>query len=158
MSLSQQFQQSSNTSFRDAIFANPKAPIQELIDMVQSNASLHGLTFGEVIMNGAAKPSNGVAKASAAPKNGKAKKLSPPKAGKVDGSIDVRTDEGRAALDARVLATLKELGGSKVSANAIRDAIPGLTGNQCRAAMDRLIQAGSASYSGKARGMVYHLS
>jgi len=69
---------------------------------------------------------------------------------------ETRTAEGRADLDQAVLEGLTALGGANVAAEALRKRI-GTTPAQLRASLNRHIQAGDVSFTGKARGTRYTL-
>jgi len=73
------------------------------------------------------------------------------------GTVNTRTAEGRAAYDAAVLAALRELGGKSLRAKEIR-ATAGGTPEQFRASIDRAIEAGKASFEGKAAATRYSLA
>ena len=70
--------------------------------------------------------------------------------------LNTRTSEGRDALDASVLISMKVLG-VNVAARQLLTAHPGVTANQLRASLTRLCNAGTVTWSGKARGTRYHL-
>ena len=87
---------------------------------------------------------------------GVSSKQSPSKRGRAAAStktVDTKTPAGRAAYDAAVLKALKA-GRGEMSAPEIREQCGG-TPLQARASLDRLIEAGKASYKGKARAMRY---
>ena len=75
----------------------------------------------------------------------------PGKAAQVD--VDTRTAEGRAAYDDAVLAALRAATGPQ-SASELT-AVAGGSPLQIRTALARLIEAGSVSWSGRARGTRY---
>ncbi len=69
---------------------------------------------------------------------------------------NVRTGEGRAALDTAVLAALSELGGKDVAAGPLRDNL-GATAHQLRTSLNRHIEGGIVTFTGKARGTRYSM-
>jgi hypothetical protein len=77
-----------------------------------------------------------------------------PKAG---GKPNVRTEAGREQFDQELLAALTAAGGDSVSASTLREAVGG-DPNQIRAALNRMIESGVATFSGKARGTRYSLA
>ena len=69
---------------------------------------------------------------------------------------NVRTEQGRAELDAAVLGALKDLGGVEVSAEQLRAGL-GASPHQLRTSLNRHIESGAVTFSGKARGTRYSL-
>ena len=72
------------------------------------------------------------------------------------GKVNTRTQAGREAYDNAILEALKELGGGPVSGAKIKAWIGG-TPLQARTALNRLIEAGTVTFEGKARGTKYSL-
>lgn len=70
--------------------------------------------------------------------------------------INTRTPAGREAFDSAVFAAVEAAGGA-VSASEVQRKLGG-TNLQLRAALNRLIEAGKLTWSGKARGTRYSLA
>jgi hypothetical protein len=149
----------------DVVAANPKITAKDLGDLLASNPSLGSLTLNELLGAVEAKPAR-------AERGGRRRIVAPPtvpaaarpskgaaarKGG--DGSAhkrNVRTEAGRDAFEAEVLEALKQAGGDNVSATQIRNAIDA-DPTQLRAALNRLIERGIATFTGQARGTRYSL-
>lgn len=71
-------------------------------------------------------------------------------------AVDTRSAAGRAAYDEAVMGFVGKAKGKKVSAQDIRKAVGG-TPEQARRALNRLIEAGKLSYTGKARATRYFI-
>lgn len=69
-------------------------------------------------------------------------------------TIDTRSQAGRAAFDARVLACLRAHAGEFIPSRQVQDQVGG-SQNQVRASLNRLIEKGQATYKGRARGTRY---
>ncbi|PRP93500.1 KAP family P-loop NTPase fold protein [Enhygromyxa salina] len=67
---------------------------------------------------------------------------------------DTRSDSGRARYDARVLQYLRSRGGEFVPAREVQEHVGG-NKPQVRRALNRLIESGEATYTGRARGTRY---
>ena len=133
-----------------AILANPKATIADLLDLARGEDApmLRELTLGQL------------ADAKGDTKRGKASKIveaSGKQARKAPGKVNTRTAAGRATFEKAILGALDELGGGPVSGADVRAKVGG-TSLQVRAAMNRLIDAGTVSFEGKARGTKYSLA
>ena len=70
--------------------------------------------------------------------------------------VDTRTAAGREAFDEKILQAVTAIGDS-VSATQVQARVGG-TNMQVRAGLNRLIEAGKITWSGKARGTRYHLA
>ncbi|MDC0716678.1 hypothetical protein [Nannocystis bainbridge] len=70
--------------------------------------------------------------------------------------VNTRTHAGREAFDKRLLEVVTAIGGP-VSASQVQERIGG-SNMQVRAGLNRLIEAGELTWSGKARGTRYHLN
>lgn len=84
------------------------------------------------------------------------KKAKPAKKASAGGAVDTRTAVGRDAYRASVLGVLKDAGGF-VGATDIRSKVGGTPG-QARAALNRLIEDGAASFKGKRSATRYKAS
>jgi hypothetical protein len=71
--------------------------------------------------------------------------------------VNVRTEAGREQFEQDLLAALTEAGGDSVNAATLRAAVGG-DPNQVRAGLNRLIERGEVTFSGKARGTRYSLA
>ena len=144
------------------VASNPKTTVKDLRDLLTDNPSLGDLTLGDLLGGGAAagggrgrKPAGKPPKAAAKPA-APAKAAAAPAAGarKAGGKRNVRTEAGRESFDGEVLEALKAHGGDNVSATSLRESI-GAEPTQLRTALNRLIERGLVTFSGKARGTRY---
>lgn len=88
------------------------------------------------------------------PSNGTTSKAKPTLAkAKSRKAVNTRTPAGRDQYDAAVLQVLRDAG-DKVGAVAVRKQVGG-TALQVRTALNRLIEAGSVAFEGKARATTY---
>lgn len=122
---------------------NPKAPIQDLARLVQDNPELSGVTLGDLFEAGGGR------------KRGKGKTSGGGSKG--GGKRNVRTEAGREAFDAEVLEALKALGGDTIAATDLRASL-GADSTQLRTSLNRLIEKGLVTFTGKARGTRYSLA
>ena len=139
--------------------ANPKITVQDLGELVAANPNLGSLSLNELL--GAAAPTpgrgRGRPKAAAAPATaGIQRKAEAVRTGGAH-KRNVRTEPGREAFDTEVLDTLKEFGGDNVAATQLRNAL-NADPTQLRAALNRLIERGIVTFTGKARGTRYSLA
>jgi hypothetical protein len=171
MSITAQYQKSMHDAARDALrslLANhPNTSVADLRELVADNPSLGTVTLSE-LLGGAVKSPSGkkrgrpakAAKAAAPDAGGGESKKAPAgkRASKGQGRDEwnTHTSEGRTALDRAVLESLAAFGGVGVSAEALRARL-GATPAQLRSALNRHIEAGDVSFSGKARGTRYSL-
>lgn len=147
-------------ALHSVVTTNPSTTIADLRALLSSHPRLGNVTLSEMFGRGsaAARPARlakAAGKSAAAPASGGAKK-SAAKRAKGRGAGETRTAEGRSALDQAVIESLTALGGTNVAAEAIRKRI-GTTPAQLRASLNRHIQAGDVSFTGKARGTRYSL-
>ncbi len=139
------------TSIRNAliqaILNNPKATIADLLALTRGEhaSMLREITLGQLADSGW----SGVGKT-------KGKKVKGQKPAGKPGKVNTRTQAGRAAYDKAILDALQELDGGPVSGAQIKAKVGG-TSLQARAALNRLIEAGSVTFEGKARGTKYSL-
>lgn len=149
------------------VAANPRITAKDLAELVANNPNLGSLTLNELLGATPARAGRGRGgrrKAAAGPAAAPAPAAGVAKAGarKSGGGgaahkRNVRTEAGREQFDAEVLESLKQAGGENVSATQIRNAL-GSDPTQLRAALNRLIERGIVSFSGKARGTRYSLA
>jgi hypothetical protein len=168
MSISAQYQKSMTDAARDALrslLANhPSTSVGDLRELVAENPSLGGVTLAELLGGERAGPGRGrkakVASKAAAPEGGEKKAGPGAKRAKAAPAVrdewNTHTGEGRDALDRAVLESLAAFGGVGVSAEALRARL-GATPAQLRSSLNRHIEAGDVSFSGKARGTRYSL-
>jgi hypothetical protein len=171
MSITAQYQKSLSDAARDALrslLANhPSTSVADLRELVAENPSLGSVTLADLLGGGDAKaPSGRGRKAKGAPKAapsdaGEGKKAAGgTKRTKAVAAVrdewNTHTSEGRDALDRAVLESLAAFGGVGVSAEALRARL-GATPAQLRSSLNRHIEAGDVSFSGKARGTRYSL-
>lgn len=143
----------------------PSLTVEDVRSLMGAYPMLGAMTLTELF---GALPAGGKAKAGKgrkAAKGGKGRKADAPaveaapkkadKGGKRKG-WNVRTEQGRAELDAAVLGALKDLGGVEVSAEQLRAGL-GASPHQLRTSLNRHIESGVVTFSGKARGTRYTL-
>lgn len=176
------------TKFHDALAAQaqaaliavvarqPNTTVAELAELVATYPTLGATTLNTLLGGGGAAPaakrrgrppgSKSKTAAAPAPAPAKAKAVAAkPKAGasasKPKGGsaakLNVRTEAGREQLDQDLLAALTAAGGDMVNAGTLREAVGG-DPNQIRAGLNRLIERGLVTFSGKARGTRYSLA
>lgn len=148
---------------------NPKTTVKDLKDLISDNPALGTLSLNELL--GAGGGARGGARG---PRKTKAPKAAPPAAvkpaapaaaaaaprkagGGGSAKRNVRTEAGREAFDSEVLEALKAQGGDNVSATSLREAI-GAEPTQLRTSLNRLIERGIVTFTGKARGTRYSLA
>lgn len=140
-------------SIRDAlitaILSNRGATIADLLALTsgEHGSMLREITLGQLADAVGGNPTMRV----------KAKRKSQAKpAQSRPGKVNTRTQAGREAYDKAILGALEELGGGPVPGSAIKVKVGG-TPLQARTALNRLIEAGSVTFEGKARGTKYSL-
>jgi hypothetical protein len=170
MSISAQYQKSLDDAARGALRSlvtnNPTTSVADLRELVADHPSLGGVTLTELLGRDGSKPAPArrgrppkrAATETAATTTAQPKKVAAPAPKRVGGhdEWETRTEDVRAALDRAVLETLSAFGGVGVSAEAIRARL-GATPAQIRTSLNRHIEAGDVSFSGKARGTRYTL-
>jgi hypothetical protein len=168
MSITAQYQKSMHDAARDALrslLANhPNTSVADLRELVADNPSLGTVTLAELLGGAVKSPGKKrgrpakAAKAAAPDAGGDMgkKATAGKKGGKGRDEWNTHTGEGRAALDRAVLESLAAFGGVGVSAEALRARL-GATPAQLRSSLNRHIEAGDVSFSGKARGTRYSL-
>jgi hypothetical protein len=153
-------------ALRSLLADQPNLSVADLRELVSEYPSLGEATLAGLLGGVAAAPRRGrpakVEAKAAAPAAEKAErkpvaKRSPKaSAAAATGKWETHTAEGRAALDRAVLESLGAFGGVSVSAEALRARL-GATPAQLRSSLNRHIEAGDVSFSGKARGTRYSL-
>jgi hypothetical protein len=159
------------TSFHDAIAAQaeaaliavvatqPNATVAELAELLAANPTLGATTLTKML-GGASDapkrrgrpPGRKTTSPAATPAPRKAKS-----GGGGGRKPNVRTGAGREQFDQDLLAALTDAGGDSVNAATLREAVGG-DPNQVRAGLNRLIERGEVTFSGKARGTRYSLA
>ncbi len=145
------------------IRANPQMTLSELGKLTAGELGplLKGLTIGDLITAAGGAPLSKSAPKAAKASKPRGRKAQAPKAkaakAKATKSADVetRTATGRARYDESVLAAIKGFG-KPMSAEELRASVGG-TPLQARASLARLINAGTITWEGKARGTRYSL-
>ena len=147
------------------IAKNPGTTARDLKQLVSDNPSLGGITLGELLGASAPRGKGGRPKgstnaAAAAAAGGvaprKAGKQAAPRKGAAH-KRNVRTESGREALDKEVLDALTAHGGDAVAATQLRKSL-NADPTQLRTSLNRLIERGLVTFTGKARGTRYSLS
>ena len=149
-------------ALRSLLADHPTTSVADLRELVAEYPSLGEATLAGLLGSVATAPRRGrpakseaaKAAAPAAEKKPAAAAKRSPKAGR--GEWETHTAEGRAALDRAVLESLAAFGGVSVSAEALRARL-GATPAQLRSSLNRHIEAGDVSFTGKARGTRYSL-
>ena len=144
-------------ALRKVVAANPNITAKGIRSLMNDYPELADVRL-EQILDGVGK---GKGKPAAKPKAAAAAAAAAPKRASKGGGggskrWNVRSPEGRAALSAAVLEALSDLGGKEVAAQAIRKKL-GATPAQIRTTLNRHIEAGAVTFSGKARGTRYTL-
>ncbi|MCA9686318.1 MAG: hypothetical protein KC457_29395 [Myxococcales bacterium] len=132
----------------EVVTRNPKITLKDLRQLVADSPALGAITLDELTGGGKAMPA-GKGRRKGGGGGGKA-------AAGGGGKRNVRTESGREAFDAEVLAALKAAGGESVGAGELRAALDA-DPTQLRAALNRLIEKGVLTFTGKARGTRYTL-
>lgn len=129
--------------FIDLIRSRPDMSLADLAKLSKGRfSSLAGsISIGELL--------NGAGPGAARSARGPARKA----ASSAGGKVNTRTPEGRDAYDKAVISAVVEIG-EPASAPQIR-AIAGGTELQARKSLNRLIEAGRVTFTGKARGTRY---
>jgi hypothetical protein len=152
-------------ALRSLLANHPNTSVADLRELVADNPSLGTVTLTELLGGGAVKSTGkkrgrpAKAAKAAAPEAGAdtgKKATAGKKGGKGRDEWNTHTGEGRTALDRAVLESLAAFGGVGVSAEALRARL-GATPAQLRSSLNRHIEAGDVSFSGKARGTRYSL-
>lgn len=156
------------------VSSQPKTTCAELAELIASNPTLGSITLNELLGGkaaaapakrrpgrppgrkaAAAAPAAAVAGAPAAAAGAAPAKRA--KGGGGAGKRNVRTETGREQFDEEVLATLRATGGDTVAATTLREMI-GADPTQLRTSLNRLIERGLVTFTGKARGTRYSLA
>jgi hypothetical protein len=143
----------------EVVAANPRISVKDLAELVAGNPQLGTLTLDELLGGEPSKPGRGGRRKAAAAPAGAPSAAAPRKGGRKGGTHkrNVRTEAGRDAFENEVLDALKEAGGENVAATQLRnklDADP----TQLRTALNRLIERGVVTFTGKARGTRYSMA
>lgn len=155
------------------VASQPKTTCAELAELIASNPTLGSITLAELLGGkiaaapakrrpgrppgrkaAVAAPAAAAGGAAAAPAAVPAKKV---KAAASAGKRNVRTESGREQFDEEVLASLRAAGGDTVAATTLREMIGG-DPTQLRTSLNRLIERGLVTFTGKARGTRYSLA
>jgi hypothetical protein len=131
---------------------NPKTTVKDLKQLVGDNPALGSLTLSELLgVGGGGRGRGGRRKGKTAKgARGGARKGAAVKR-------NVRTEAGREAFDKEVLDALKEFGGDTVAATQLRESL-NADPTQLRTSLNRLIERGLVTFTGKARGTRYSLA
>jgi hypothetical protein len=151
---------------------NPKTTVRDLKDLISDNPALGSITLSELL--GGSRSSG----RKAAPQKAKPGRPPGPVVRKGGGGgaaaasgggggaggggggahkRNVRTESGREQFDHEVLEALKAQGGDTVAATQLRESIDAEP-TQLRTALNRLIERGLVTFTGKARGTRYSLA
>ncbi len=155
----------------EVVAANPRITVADLRQLVASNPHLGVITLDELLGGAPAKPGRGrppgrrkavagpaapAGVAAPAAAGAPRKAVGAPRKGTAH-KRNVRTETGREAFDAEVLEALKQAGGDNVAATQLRNAL-NADPTQLRTALNRLIERGIVTFTGKARGTRYSLA
>lgn len=142
----------------EVVAANPKITVKDLGELVTGNPNLGSLTLDE-LLGGAPKTGRGRGGRRKAAAGAPPAAAARGKGGRKGAAHkrNVRTETGREAFDAEVLAALKEHGGDNVAATQLRNSL-NADPTQLRTALNRLIERGIVTFTGKARGTRYSLA
>ncbi len=138
------------------IRANPQMTLSELGKLTSGELGplLKGLTIGDLVSAAGGAPLKAAKAAKGKTRGKKAQKAVKPAKPKT-AEVETRTATGRARYDESVLAAIKGFG-KPMSAEELRASVGG-TPLQARASLARLINAGTITWEGKARGTRYSL-
>ena len=136
-------------ALRSLVAANSSITAKALRELVDEYPDLAEVRLSEIL--GAPAKARGRAKTKTAKGKARAGKAGAKK------KWNVRSPDGRQALEAAVLEALAELGGKDVAAQDIRNQL-GATPAQIRTTLNRHIEAGAVTFTGKARGTRYTLA
>jgi hypothetical protein len=149
---------------------NPKTTVRDLKELISDNPALGTLTLSELLGASGRAPARKGPPAKAKPaartpgpvvrKGGGGGGASAVGGGAVGGGAhkrNVRTEAGREAFENEVLEALKAQGGDTVAATQLRESIDAEP-TQLRTALNRLIERGLVTFTGKARGTRYSLA
>jgi hypothetical protein len=147
---------------------NPKTTVGDLKDLISDNPALGTLTLSELLGGGRSSARKGppqkVNKPARTPgpvvRKGGAGGGAPAGGGGGGGGAhkrNVRTETGRETFDNEVLEALRAQGGDTVAATQLRESIDAEP-TQLRTALNRLIERGLVTFTGKARGTRYSLA
>lgn len=131
----------------EIVTKKPNTSVKDLRQLVTENPSLGSITLAE-LLGATAKKGRG---RKAGGRRGKGGRKA------AAGKRNVRTEAGRAAFDKEVLAALTDAGGDTVAASTIRTAL-NADPTQLRTSLNRLIEKGVVTFTGKARGTRYSLT
>jgi hypothetical protein len=149
----------------EVVAANPKITVKDLAGLVADNPTLGSLSLND-LLGGAPAPAKPVARVgrrkAAPPPARKAASAAAPAASAAaakGGEVkrNVRTEAGREAFEQEVLGAIRELGGNNIAAGQLRSLLNSEP-TQLRAALNRLIERGILTFTGKARGTRYTLA
>ncbi len=134
----------------EAIVKAPNTTVADLLDLVRGEHAplLRALTLGELAdsMGGSPRSPTKTHRTTTKQRSNANK-----------ATVNTRTAEGRAAYDKAIHDALSELGGGPVSGPEVKAKVGG-TSLQVRTALNRLIEAGVVTFTGKARGTRYSLA
>jgi hypothetical protein len=153
---------------------NPKTTVKDLKELISDNPALGSITLAELLGGSRGR------KAAPAKVNKPAARATGPVVRKGGGGAaaaaasgggggaaagggggahkrNVRTESGREQFDHEVLEALKAQGGDTVAATQLRESIDAEP-TQLRTALNRLIERGLVTFTGKARGTRYSLA
>jgi hypothetical protein len=160
MSISTQYQTNLGDAARGALLSvvanHPSTSINELRELVQDHPALGGLTLAELVSSNlkTARTSSRRTSMSSVSKSSSSKPGGRSEFVEVPTNWETRTEAGRTMFDRAVLQALEGCGGVNVSAEQIRAEL-GATPAQVRTSLNRQIEAGEVSFTGKARGTRY---
>jgi hypothetical protein len=141
---------------------NPKTTVRDLKDLISNNPALGTLTLSELLgASGRAPARKGPAQKANKPgpvvRKGGGGAAPAGGGGGAAHKRNVRTETGREAFDHEVLEALRAQGGDGVAATQLRESIDAEP-TQLRTALNRLIERGLVTFTGKARGTRYSLA
>ena len=148
---------------------NPKTTVGDLRDLIANNPALGSITLSELLGGGGRAGGRKVG----GPKPKAPARTTAPTVRKGGGAAavgggggggggaahkrNVRTETGRESFDQEVLEALRAAGGDTVAATQLRESIDAEP-TQLRTALNRLIERGLVTFTGKARGTRYSLA
>ena len=134
------------SALAEVVAKNPSTTVKELRQLVSLAPQLGSMTLDDLLGAGSKGRRGGRRKGA----GGRGRK------GESTVKRDVRRKSGRDQLDIEVLDALSQCGGESVAARQLRDILH-TDPTQLRTSLNRLINAGKVTFSGKARGTRYSL-
>ena len=150
-SLEEKIVAASQAATVEAIRNSPETRLTEFASLISADPVLQALTIGDLLgVSTSSSRSRSTGRAKAA----KGRAASGATAPSNSAAVDTRSKAGRQAYEGSILSELRKHKGESKDAGFIRSACGG-SAEQARRALNRLIEAGSVTYTGRARSTKY---